>query len=108
MCFNELGHFIPIVRLTAALEKQGHEVLAVISNGCLKDKFRGILDHHGVLAPLECPESFSRNALRRGIDREHECIEASLEPMHDERVWKPHQELVEKLKPDMIVCDFFS
>ena len=28
--------------------------------------------------------------------------------MHDERVWKPIQELVERLKPDLIVCDFFS
>ena len=31
-----------------------------------------------------------------------------LKVLHDERIWRPHQELVEKLKPDMIVCDFFS
>jgi UDP-N-acetylglucosamine:LPS N-acetylglucosamine transferase len=68
MAIGEMGHFFPIVRVTAALEKAGHEVLAVLTNGYAEEKARRTLEHHGVKAPLICPENYPRLTIWRGLD----------------------------------------
>ena len=104
---GEMGHFFPIVRITAALEKAGHEVIAVMTNGYAEEKAHQALKHHGVKAPLICVGDYSRKAIWRDLDHPDVPNSApSPESFSDERVVGPFREKVKELKPDLIVASF--
>lgn len=108
MAMGEMGHFFPITRVTAALEKAGHEVLAVFTNGYAEEKARNVLEHHGVKAPLICPENHPRLTLWRDLDAPDVPRDPNMDNYCDERVVAPFREKVAELKPDIIVSDFYS
>ena len=113
MCMGALGHFVPIVRIVAALEKAGHEVLAISANGYEEERFRKVMEHHGVKAPLLCPEHHPKAVFFKGFENADDetkgpDFKATLFTQTDDRVVKPHEEAVAQLKPDLILADFYS
>lgn len=67
MCMGALGHFIPIVRIVAALEAKGHQVVAISTNGYEEERFRKVMEHHGIQAELICPEHHRKAVFFKGF-----------------------------------------
>lgn len=71
------------------------------------------MEHHGIAAPLICPEKYSKATFFKGFDNADDetkgpDFNAMMFAMSDNRIVQPHLEAVEKLGPDLILADFAS
>lgn len=99
-----MGHYIPIQNCATALIEAGHDV-SIITNGSddIKAKTKGIQERYGInLIYTDCGLT-NEDALRKPKN----MCEDPINTVHE--TWLPYvKDAISKLKPDIIICDFFS
>ena len=96
ICIGEAGHYTPILRIAAALERAGHEVLACMTEGYAEERFKKAIDHHGIKAPAVFVHEPKVSSLNTPNER-----------LGDEIIESFHTE-VAKLMPDLILTDHYA
>lgn len=100
---SEMGHLNPIVNCATALQEQGHE-LHIITNGNdrIKEKTATYKDQYSIeMHYTDC--GLASEDLLKVPEGMEDPTEAYL------KKWDPYvYDLVAKLKPDLVLSDFFS
>jgi UDP:flavonoid glycosyltransferase YjiC (YdhE family) len=111
MALGEMGHLMPIIRIVAALERSGHEVMAILTNGYAEEHAHRAMKQYGVNCDLLCPGlgKFTRNGLMKGLDKQNdESAPVDMSGFSDPKVVQVFREEVDRLEPDMLLADYFS
>lgn len=103
--FGEMGHFMPMSQLAHALIERGHEVHFLTNS----DSYNGgkaskVLADIGCKNAIFTNDGVTRADLFKKPDGLKDQPENKFFPIW-KKMWK---EEIEKLKPELIVCDFFT
>ena len=103
----EMGHFTPMVRLAAALEKRGHHV-TILTNNYFKDKCVKMCEQNNIQGDLLFPDADLGFERMMGLNGWKGKDKGKLLPLQcDQKLADATTAALKELQPDICVVDTY-